>query len=137
MANTITGRIKHIAQTQQIASKDGQSTFLKRELYLDCTRHDPWTGEANHENIILLEFSGDKCSLLDDFSKDDIVTVSFAVQGIRYKKNGQDAIFTSIRPYKIEKRQPVNRPRDEQQMPPQAQPQYITKSNGGGDGLPF
>lgn len=128
MANEITGRIHSISPTQQIATKDGQSLYLKREFVLDCTRHDPWTGEAGYENLVKMEFSGDKCQLLDAFTAGQVVTVAFTVQGVKYKRDGKDEIFTTIRPYKIEERKGGPRPQAQpaaqaQQMPPQAQAQ--------------
>lgn len=63
MANQITGRITEIGQTVQIPSKNGGSSFTKREFILDATTYDPYTGErSEYENIIPLEFSGDKCA---------------------------------------------------------------------------
>lgn len=129
MANEITGRIYSIAPTQQIASKDGQSVYLKREFILDCTRYDAWTGEAGYENFVKLEFSGDKCQALDGFAVGQVVVVSFNVQGVRYKRDGKDEIFTTIRPYRIEERKGGPRPQTQQppqgqaQMPPQGQAQ--------------
>ena len=68
MANQITGRIIEIGQTVQIPSKSGGSPFTKREFSLDATTYDPYTGErSEYENIIPLEFSGDKCAELDRF----------------------------------------------------------------------
>lgn len=61
MANQITGRIIEIGQTVQIPSKNGGTPFTKREFILDATTYDPYTGErSEYENIIPLEFSGDK-----------------------------------------------------------------------------
>ena len=63
MANQITGRIIEIGQTVQIPSKNGGSPFIKREFILDATPYDPYTGErSEYENIIPLEFTGDKCA---------------------------------------------------------------------------
>lgn len=57
MANQITGRIIEIGQTVQIPSKNGGSSFTKREFILDATTYDPYTGErSEYENIIPLEF---------------------------------------------------------------------------------
>lgn len=82
MANQITGRIIEIGQTVQIPSKSGGSPFTKREFILDATTYDPYTGErSEYENIIPLEFSGDKCAELDRFNHGDVVTVSFMIQG--------------------------------------------------------
>ena len=80
MANQITGRIIEIGQTVQIPSKNGGSSFTKREFILDATTYDPYTGErSEYENIIPLEFSGDKCTELDRFNQGDVVTVSFCL----------------------------------------------------------
>lgn len=57
MANQITGRIIEIGQTVQIPSKNGGSSFTKREFILDATTYDPYTGErSEYENVIPLEF---------------------------------------------------------------------------------
>ena len=47
MANQITGRIIEIGQTVQIPSKNGGSSFTKREFILDATTYDPYTGERS------------------------------------------------------------------------------------------
>lgn len=84
MANQITGRIIEIGQTVQIPSKNGGSSFTKREFILDATTYDPYTGErSEYENIIPLEFSGDKCAELDRFNQGDVVTVSLSYKVVR------------------------------------------------------
>lgn len=106
MSNTITGRAHRITPTVEIKSKDGQTSFKKRELTLDATRYNPYTGEREFENYPTIEFGGDKCALLDDIKKGDIVTVSFDLSGSSYKDaQGTEKWFTRIRGYKVEKRQ--------------------------------
>lgn len=120
MTNTITGKIEHIGRTEQLTTKDGTKTFLKRELVLDVTRFDPYTGERGFENFNSFEFSGDKCAELDRYKAGDVVTVSFDLSGSRYDKDGVTKYFTRIRGYKIELRgahAPAPQPA------PQAQPQ--------------
>ena len=74
MANQITGRIIEIGQTVQIPSKNGGSSFTKREFILDATTYDPYTGErSEYENVIPLEFSGDKCAELDRFNQGELL----------------------------------------------------------------
>lgn len=104
MANQITGRIIEIGQTVQIPSKNGGSSFTKREFILDATTYDPYTGERReYENILPLEFSGDKCADLDRFSQGDVVTVSFVLQGRSWTNQvGELKHMASIRCYKIE-----------------------------------
>lgn len=106
MANQVTGRIIEIGQTVQIPSKTGGNSFTKREFILDATTHDPYTGErSEYENILPLEFSGDKCAELDRFISGDVVTVSFVLQGRSWtNQDGELKRMASIRCYKIEAR---------------------------------
>lgn len=105
MANTITGRIKQICDTQHMQTKKGD-TFTKREFLLDATPYDPYTGErSEYENIVPLEFSQDKCAELDRFKPGDVVTISFAIQGREWTTmDGQVKRMAGIRCYKIELR---------------------------------
>ena len=64
MANTLTGKIIYIYPSQQIPSKDGTKTIIKRGIVIDCTRFDPYTGERGFENTPMLEFIGDRCAEL-------------------------------------------------------------------------
>lgn len=107
MANQLTGKILYIYPTQQLPSKDGSKIVLKRGIVIDCTRFDPYTGERNgFENTPILEFIGDRCTELDKYQVGQIVTISFDVQGTRYRnKDGVEQIFTRVQPYRIEPRQ--------------------------------
>ena len=158
MTNTITGKIEYIGRTEQLTTKDGTKTFLKRELVLDVTRFDPYTGERGFENFNSFEFSGDKCAELDRYKAGDVVTVSFDLSGSRYDKDGVTKYFTRIRGYKIELRgahapapaqqaQPTAIPQQQQAYAPapaqQAQPtaipqqQQASQQQGAVDDLPF
>ena len=54
----------------------------KTGVHFRCYHLRPYTGErSEYENIIPLEFSGDKCTELDRFNQGDVVTVSFVLQG--------------------------------------------------------
>ena len=84
-----------MSQVQTVASADAsKAPFKKREIYIDCTRYDPYTGErSQYENKPLLEFGGDrvleKLEALQ-LKAGDIVTVSFDIQGTPYKdKDGK------------------------------------------------
>lgn len=149
MANQITGRIIEIGQTVQISSKNGGSSFTKREFILDATTYDPYTGErSEYENIIPLEFSGDKCAELDRYKNDDVVTVSFALQGRSWTNlDGEFKRIASIRCFKIEARggvsqspqsvpvqQPVPQPTYQQ---PQNFPPPVDANGNTKDDLPF
>ena len=150
MANQITGRIIEIGQTVQIPSKNGGSSFTKREFILDATTYDPYTGErSEYENVIPLEFSGDKCTELDRFNQGDVVTVSFVLQGRSWtNQDGELKRMASIRCYKIEGRggvsqspqtasvqQPTSQPTYHQQ--PQNFPPPVDANGNTKDDLPF
>ena len=105
----ITGRVIALSQVQEIPSSTaGNPPMKKRELYLDMTMYDPYTGErSDKENKPLLEFGGEK--VLEKLAalnlcKDDVVTISFAIQGTPYKdkQTGKSKVFTAIRCYDIE-----------------------------------
>lgn len=141
MALQITGRIKSIGATQSIASKNGGQPFTKREIILDTTRFDPYTGERDkYENYPMFEFGGEKCKDLDGYQAGQVVTISFDLQGSFFK--GQDGVeknFTRVRGYKIELRQvqtaqqqPVAQPAPQQ--PPMPSDCPPPSSN---DGLPW
>lgn len=146
MANQITGRIIEIGQTVQIPSKNGGSPFTKREFILDATPYDPYTGErSEYENILPLEFSGDKCSELDSFNNGDVVIVSFALKGRSWTNmDGELKRMASIYCYKIEARgnvskSPQNTPVQQPAPQPtyQQPPQNFPPAQGNNDGLPF
>lgn len=131
MALQVTGKIHSVGQTVSIPAKNGQP-FLKRELILDTTRFDPYTGErSQYENFPMFEFSGDKCKDLDGLKSGQVVTVSFELQGAFFKgQDGKEKNFTRVRAFKVDVRQPQAQPQQPQQpqqvqqvQQPQ-QPQY-------------
>lgn len=149
MTNKITGRILSISNTVQIQSKNSGATFTKREFLLDATTYDPYTKErSEYENIIPLEFSGDKCTELDRFKTGDVVTVSFVLQGRSWStQDGELKRMVSIRCYKIEARGGVSQstqnapvqqpaPQPTYQQPQNFQPPVDANGNAKDD-LPF
>ncbi len=81
MANTITGRIYRITPTESIATKKG-TTFMKRQLIIDASRYDPYTGEKKFDNFPAFEVGGEElCRLLEGYRTDELVTVSFDLNG--------------------------------------------------------
>lgn len=137
MSNTITGRVYRITPTVEIKSKDGQTSFKKRDLTLDATRYDSITGEKMFDNFPTIEFGGDKCALLDNLSRGEIVTVSFDLSGSSYKDaQGTEKWFTRIRGYKVERRQ-VQQPAQAQTAPVPVAPPAAPAQSGTIDDLPF
>lgn len=100
MVNTITGRILSIGNVETIPCKNGSEPFKKRSVVLNCTRMD--FGKT-YENYPSFEFSGKHVDDPTVFKIDDIVTISFAIQGTRYQKDNQpEKFFNTVLGYKIE-----------------------------------
>lgn len=151
MANQINGRVIGVSQLQTIASSDPQKQPMqKREIYIDCTRYDPYTGERSEfENKPLLEFVGKALEkvnpVLDTIAKGDVVSISFDLQGIPYTEKGTNKpkVMTKVRCYDIAvirkaNGQPVQAPAPAPQPEPapQAQSPFPPAENNQGD-LPF
>lgn len=157
MSNQISGRVIAVSKVQTVASADpSKAPLKKREIYIDCTRYDPYTGERSlYENKPLLEFVSDKIlekvnPVLDSIQKDDIVTISFDLQGRQYKgKDGKTQFTTGIRCYDIvvtrragqAVAQPVQAAPQAAAQPqdaaPMAQSPFVGEGEKKDDGLPF
>ena len=144
MANKITGKVIALSAVKEVAGSDPARPIRKRELWMDCTRFDPYTGErSQYENKPLLELGGDKLLQKVEgmaLAKGDIVAVSFDIQGMPYKDKatGRQKVYTAIRVYDIEKVR--GQQRDGQvasAQHPVAPPQYVEQPAGSDDDLPF
>lgn len=103
MAFQINGIIQHIGNTLRIPYQD--KVFKKRELVLDCSYRNQYTGQIERANYPEFEFTGNHVDDLNGFNIGDIVTVSFSLNGSRSEKDGQVRYFTNVQGYKIEKYQ--------------------------------
>ena len=132
MAFQISGIIQHIGNTESIPYQD--KVFKKRELVLDCSYRNQFTGQIERANYPKFEFIGSHVEDLNNFNPGEIVTVSFSLNGSRSAKDGQVRYFTNVQGYKIEKYQSrYNQQQGEANQPTQAvngnQP---TNSQGAG-----
>lgn len=147
MANTITGRVIAVSNIENVPSKKEQGkTFQRRQLFMDCTRYDPYTGERGFENTPLLEFGGKGLEQLNalveqGLTKGDIVTVTFDVIGTKYQdQQGKAQVFTAVRPYAIEKRNIQGQGQQQAAPAPAPVPQPAPAPQGNqpnNDDLPF
>lgn len=103
MAFLINGIIQQIGNTESISYQD--KVFKKRELVLDCSYRNQFTGQIERANYPKFEFTGKHVDDLNGFNIGDIVTVSFSLNGSRSEKYGQVRYFTNVQGYKIEKYQ--------------------------------
>lgn len=106
MAYTIDGSIQKIGEIESIPY--GDKVFRKRELVLDCSYRNRFTGDLERPNFPKFEFTGDHVDDLNFFQKGDIVTVTFVLNGSRTEKGGVERFFTNINGYKIERYQSRN-----------------------------
>lgn len=136
MANTMTGRVLSIGNVEEIPSRNGGESFKKRTVVLNCTHSD--FGKV-YENYPSFEFTGKHLDDPTNFKVDDIVTISFALQGTKYQKSPNEPVkyFNTISGYKIEAYQRVNTQQPKQAPLPQASAQPQTPALKGDDDLPF
>jgi hypothetical protein len=87
----VTGRIKMIDSTKTI----GTGSFRKREVVV--------TTEEQYPQHILVEFTQDKCDLLNNYSVNDSVKISINLRGREWvNPQGETKYFNSIQGWKIE-----------------------------------
>ena len=131
MAFQINGIIQHIGNTVSIPYQD--KVFNKRELVLDCSYRNQFTGQIERANYPKFEFTGNHVDDLNDFNIGDIVTVSFSLNGSRSEKDGQVRYFTNVQGYKIEKYQSRYNQQQDGNQPTQAvNDNQPTDSQGAG-----
>ena len=142
MANQITGKVIAVAQVETITSQETGKQYQKRKLLIDCTRHDPYTGERGYENTPMLEFGGKGLEQLNQLvdaglKKGELVTIDFVVEGRNYKdQSGKTQNFTGVRPYAIVKRVLTQQPAAPAAPAAQAAP-AAPVNQPKDDGLPF
>lgn len=112
---TATAAIYSISPVIDIPSKSGGNPFQKRELILD----DTWLDRDNqpHQSLVVIEATGEKMDLLNQFAPGMRVTVEAIVSG--REANGR--VFNTIKLFGIS--QPVQQTYAAPTMP-QQQPAY-------------
>jgi len=92
MTYEVVGSICELFPEQQITEK-----FKKREVVLEVQ-------DGMYPQFVKIEFVQDKCSLLDDYSKNETVKIFFNLTGRSYVgKDGNTGYITSLRGWKMER----------------------------------
>lgn len=124
----VTGRVKVINPEQQVSA-----SFKKREVVV--------TTEEQYPQHIMIEFTQDKCDLLNNFQAGEPVKVSINLRGREWvNPQGETKYFNSIQGWRIERLQTENQQMNQQQPPvPQAQtfPPATNFKEEDHDDLPF
>jgi hypothetical protein len=106
----VSGRIKMIDETKSF----GGNGFRKRELVV--------TTDEQYPQHIMIEFTQDKCDLLNSYTVGEPVKVSINLRGREWvNPQGETKYFNSIQGWRIEKMQaeaPAPQGYQQQQMPP-------------------
>lgn len=137
MANQISGKVLVIDDVISIPTRSG-NTFTKRQIVLDASHYNPMTGQK-YENYPAFDFVGNRVNELDNFKVGDLVTISFALNGRPFDKDGKTTYFTSVNGYKIE---PYQRPNGSNQQSNWNQensstPQSALQTTNGQNEQPF
>lgn len=102
----VIGRIKDIDETKSF----GANGFRKREVVVTTTEQYP--------QHILIEFTQDKCDLVDNFAIGESVKVSINLRGREWiNPQGETKYFNSIQGWRIEKDEPAHGYQPQQQTP--------------------
>ena len=117
MANQISGKILLIEKDVYVQTKNN-GVFTKRRIVLDASHYDPMTGQK-FENYPAFDFVMRNIPKLDSFKAGDMVTISFALNGRSFKKDGKKDYFTSVVGYDIV---PYQRQNGNYQQPSNSQP---------------
>ena len=137
MSFEINGRLAEKFETQKVSER-----FQKREFVLEIKS----SGSSGYEFVDFIKFQAtqDRCSLLDSFSVDDVVKVSFNLRGRKWEKDGQVSYFTNLEAWRIENVQNESTeptaessyqdPTPDQDAPFPSQP---PENDSGFDDLPF
>ncbi|UQD55244.1 DUF3127 domain-containing protein [Flavobacterium sp. K5-23] len=121
----VTGKVKVVNAEQQVSA-----SFKKRELVV--------TTEEQYPQHIMIEFTQDKCDLLNSYSEGDVVKVSINLRGREWvSPQGETKYFNSIQGWRIEK-MAADAPTQSAPMPAAATFQPATSLNENEpDDLPF
>lgn len=91
----ISGIVKKVGDTQDITQ-----TFKKREIVV--------TTEEQYPQHLMVEFTQDKTSLLDNYNVGDKVTIGINLRGREWTSpQGEVKYFNSIQGWRIDKTQPA------------------------------
>ena len=92
----VRGLVHSIGETKEF----GANGFTKREFFLKLTGDEENSSYPNH---IALELIKDKCSMIDEYSIGDEITVQLNLSGRLWSPEGQpEKCFNSLQAWKIE-----------------------------------
>lgn len=125
MANYIIGTIKKIFETKKISDK-----FQKRDFVL--------TTKEQYPQNILIQFTQDRCSVLDGYMEGQEVSAHINIKGKEFTdQQGKISFFNSIECWKLEEPQYSYEGETSVADIPSSAASVNTNENLSDDGLPF
>jgi hypothetical protein len=95
MQYELTGKLVFKTETQQRTEK-----FKVREFVVEVTEE---VKDKAYSQLIKLQASNERTSVLDDINIGDEVKVHFNLRGSKWEKDGKTSYFTNLDAWKIEK----------------------------------
>jgi len=120
----VSGRIKLISETKEF----GNNGFRKREIVV--------TTDDQYPQHIMVEFTQDRCNLLDSYKEGEMVKIAFNLRGREWvNPEGEAKYFNSLNGWRIDKI-------ESDTPPPMAPPDNIefiepSEEDDNTDDLPF
>lgn len=103
MSNNVIGRVYLIGPIKIREYQDKE--FFERDITIDATRHDQYTGDPGPPNFPTLTVKGEeRCRQLEEYNKGDLLEIQFFLNGFKYEKEGEERFFTKPIAYKIERK---------------------------------
>ena len=116
----ITGKLLEVSKIEQLLTKSG-NTFEKRQIILDCSRIDDWTGDV-YKNVLCFEIAPSKVHDYDNMESlvGQTIKVKFALNARDIVNGmGEKKYFTTLRLIGIETSQSQQVVKNEQIQPNQ------------------
>ena len=98
----LTGKLIEKFDTQVVSDR-----FKKREFVVQT---DEDVNGNVYTETIKFQLVQDKCDILDAYSINDIINVSFNIKGKRWEKNGQVSYFNNLDAWRIDQNSSVSTP---------------------------
>jgi hypothetical protein len=87
----ITGKLVSKKATEQITD-----TFKKREFVIEYAEN------PEYPELIKFELINDKCDIIKDYAKDQVLTVGFNLRGRKWTNpKGEDVYFNTLNAWKV------------------------------------
>lgn len=129
MAYEVTGTLIEISPVMEKSA-----TFKTREFVIEKTEA---SGARVFSDYIKFQCVQDRTTLLDNFSKGDVVKVTFNLKGNKWERDGKVSYFTNLDAWKVESVQDAGRTEDPGMPPPIDDNDLPDTNQPDNDDLPF